>query len=254
MKALVVVDPQNDFCPGGALAVAEGDAIIPMINAMMPAFDVVVLTQDWHPAGHSSFASSHSADPFSVTEMPYGPQVLWPDHCIIGSQGNHNHHGKEDKRRPITERWIGQLKPKEDPFRRRDDKAFITAGIVTEIEDGQIPCLGKHQRDDHEGHPRCAQCQHPDTKRRHHPGDAPGQQRGLSGPAKVMHAHPHAVKPCCKTEGMTKLEHAGLAKQDIIPHGKTGQHHDAGKIAMVIFGQHELQQEQERDHPQIQPP
>ena len=87
MKALVVVDPQNDFCPGGALAVAEGDVIIPMINAMMPAFDVVVLTQDWHPAGHSSFASSHSADPFSVTEMPYGPQVLWPDHCIQASAG-----------------------------------------------------------------------------------------------------------------------------------------------------------------------
>ena len=91
MKALIVIDPQNDFCPGGALAVAEGDAIIPMINAMMPAFDVVVLTQDWHPAGHSSFASSHSADPFSVTEMPYGPQVLWPDHCIIGSQGAEFH-------------------------------------------------------------------------------------------------------------------------------------------------------------------
>ena len=88
MKALIVIDPQNDFCPGGALAVAGGDEIMPQINAMMDDFDMVVLTQDWHPAGHSSFASSHDgADPFTLTEMPYGPQVLWPDHCIQASAG-----------------------------------------------------------------------------------------------------------------------------------------------------------------------
>ena len=88
MKALVIIDPQNDFCPGGALAVADGDSIMPPINAMMEAFDLVILTQDWHPQGHSSFASSHDgAAPFSLTEMPYGPQVLWPDHCIQGSDG-----------------------------------------------------------------------------------------------------------------------------------------------------------------------
>ena len=88
MKALVVIDPQNDFCPGGALAVAEGDSIMQPINEMMGAFDLVILTQDWHPQGHSSFASSHDgAAPFSLTEMPYGPQVLWPDHCIQGSDG-----------------------------------------------------------------------------------------------------------------------------------------------------------------------
>jgi nicotinamidase/pyrazinamidase len=88
MKALVVIDPQNDFCPGGALAVADGDSIMQPINAMMGAFDLVILTQDWHPQGHSSFASSHDgAAPFSLTEMPYGPQVLWPDHCIQGSDG-----------------------------------------------------------------------------------------------------------------------------------------------------------------------
>jgi len=88
MKALVVIDPQNDFCPGGALAVADGDSIMQPINAMMEAFDLVILTQDWHPQGHSSFASSHDgAAPFSLTEMPYGPQVLWPDHCIQGSDG-----------------------------------------------------------------------------------------------------------------------------------------------------------------------
>ena len=88
MKALIVIDPQNDFCPGGALAVDGGDRIMPQINAMMDDFDMVVLTQDWHPAGHSSFASSHDgADPFTLTEMPYGPQVLWPDHCIQASAG-----------------------------------------------------------------------------------------------------------------------------------------------------------------------
>ncbi|MEK9856246.1 MAG: bifunctional nicotinamidase/pyrazinamidase [Rhodobiaceae bacterium] len=88
MKALVVIDPQIDFCPGGALAVADGDSIMQPINAMMGAFDMVILTQDWHPQGHSSFASSHEgAAPFTLTEMPYGPQVLWPDHCIQGSEG-----------------------------------------------------------------------------------------------------------------------------------------------------------------------
>ena len=86
--ALIVIDVQNDFCPGGALAVAGGDEIVPGINALMTEFRAVVLTQDWHPAGHSSFASSHEgAEPFSVTEMDYGAQVLWPDHCIQGSRG-----------------------------------------------------------------------------------------------------------------------------------------------------------------------
>ena len=88
MKALIVIDVQNDFCPGGALAVAEGDMIVPGINALMDDVDAVVLTQDWHPAGHSSFASSHDGkDPMTLIEMPYGPQVLWPDHCVQGSGG-----------------------------------------------------------------------------------------------------------------------------------------------------------------------
>lgn len=85
--ALIVIDVQNDFCPAGALAVSDGDSIVKGINALMPDFDAVILTQDWHPAGHSSFASSHGAAPMSLTEMPYGPQVLWPDHCIQGSEG-----------------------------------------------------------------------------------------------------------------------------------------------------------------------
>ena len=86
--ALIVIDVQNDFCPGGVLAVADGDAILPRVNDLLAEFQVKVLTQDWHPAGHSSFASAHpGAEPFSMTEMPYGPQVLWPDHCVIGSAG-----------------------------------------------------------------------------------------------------------------------------------------------------------------------
>lgn len=88
MQALVVIDVQNDFCPGGALAVAGGDDIVQGINALMNEFDAVILTQDWHPAGHSSFASSHAGKaPMDLIDMPYGPQVLWPDHCIIGSMG-----------------------------------------------------------------------------------------------------------------------------------------------------------------------
>ncbi|MBN8293022.1 bifunctional nicotinamidase/pyrazinamidase [Rhodobacter sp. NTK016B] len=86
--ALIVIDVQNDFCPDGALAVSDGDAVIAPINAMMDDFAVTVLTQDWHPADHASFAANHpGAEPFSLTEMPYGPQVLWPTHCVQGSAG-----------------------------------------------------------------------------------------------------------------------------------------------------------------------
>jgi len=89
--ALLVIDVQNDFCPGGSLAVIEGDQIVSKINDIMDDFDYVILTQDWHPANHSSFASNQNADPFSVMDMPYGPQVLWPDHCIQGSFGSALH-------------------------------------------------------------------------------------------------------------------------------------------------------------------
>ncbi len=93
-EAIIVIDVQNDFCPGGALAVDGGDEIVAPINALVPDFAVRVFTQDWHPDGHSSFASSHEGkQPFSMTDMPYGPQVLWPDHCIIGSLGAEFHPG-----------------------------------------------------------------------------------------------------------------------------------------------------------------
>lgn len=87
-KALIVIDVQNDFCPDGALAVPGGHEIVPGINTLMADFDAVILTQDWHPASHSSFASSHDGkSPYDLTEMPYGPQVLWPDHCVQGTHG-----------------------------------------------------------------------------------------------------------------------------------------------------------------------
>lgn len=86
--ALIVIDVQNDFCPGGALAVNGGDQVVPIINAMLGDYAVKVFTQDWHPAGHSSFASQHAGhDPFGVIDMPYGAQVLWPDHCVQGTAG-----------------------------------------------------------------------------------------------------------------------------------------------------------------------
>ncbi len=85
---LLIVDLQNDFCPGGALEVPDGDAIVPLVNRLARRFDHVVLTQDWHPADHFSFASRHDGrEPFETIEAPYGEQTLWPDHCVQGSEG-----------------------------------------------------------------------------------------------------------------------------------------------------------------------
>ena len=95
-QALIVIDVQNDFCSGGALAVSEGNQIVPLINAMMPDFDAVILTQDWHPADHCSFAANHPGKPlFSLQQIPTGPdgsgqtmeQVMWPTHCVQGTWG-----------------------------------------------------------------------------------------------------------------------------------------------------------------------
>ncbi len=85
---LLIIDVQSDFCPGGALAVPQGDAIVPAINRLARSFAHVVLTQDWHPPGHASFASSHPGKrPFDAIEVSYGTQILWPDHCVQGTQG-----------------------------------------------------------------------------------------------------------------------------------------------------------------------
>ena len=97
--ALIAIDLQNDFCPGGALAVAGGDQVVAPINALMARADAVVLTQDWHPADHLSFADNHpGAAPFSQIAMPYGPQTLWPAHCVQGSAGADFHPGLDAAR------------------------------------------------------------------------------------------------------------------------------------------------------------
>ena len=91
-SALLMIDIQNDFCPGGALAVDEGDKIVSSINSIQEKFTVKILTQDWHPKNHKSFASNHkNKDPMSTTQMFYGTQVLWPDHCIQGTEGSKFH-------------------------------------------------------------------------------------------------------------------------------------------------------------------
>ena len=92
MKALLIVDLQNDFCPGGALAVPDGDEIVSTVNKLTNIFNTVIQTQDWHPADHSSFASSHEGkEPYDTIEVDYGEQVLWPDHCVQGSMGAEFH-------------------------------------------------------------------------------------------------------------------------------------------------------------------
>jgi nicotinamidase/pyrazinamidase len=91
---LLVVDVQNDFCPGGNLAVPAGDAVVPIVNRLGRLFQHVVLTQDWHPPGHRSFASANAGrQPFETVTFPYGPQVLWPDHCVQGTPGAQFHAG-----------------------------------------------------------------------------------------------------------------------------------------------------------------
>jgi nicotinamidase/pyrazinamidase len=93
---LLVIDVQNDFCPGGALAVPQGDEVVPVINRLAPSFANVVVTQDWHPAGHFSFASTHPGrQPFETITADYGPQVLWPDHCVQATAGAALHEALE---------------------------------------------------------------------------------------------------------------------------------------------------------------
>jgi nicotinamidase/pyrazinamidase len=100
---LLVIDVQNDFCAGGALAVANGDEVVPVINRLTKSFGHVVLTQDWHPAGHSSFVTSHPGSAvFDTINMPYGPQTVWPDHCVQGTSGAEFHSQLETKRAELV--------------------------------------------------------------------------------------------------------------------------------------------------------
>lgn len=92
MNALLIVDVQNDFCPGGALEVPDGDQVVPIINSLIKNFDIIIQTQDWHPDGHHSFASTHSGkSPYDTIKMDYGDQILWPDHCVQGTKGAEFH-------------------------------------------------------------------------------------------------------------------------------------------------------------------
>jgi len=92
MTALIIVDVQNDFCPGGALEVPKGDQVVPVINNLIPRFNHIIQTQDWHPKGHWSFASAYQGkEPFETTNLDYGEQVLWPDHCVQGERGSEFH-------------------------------------------------------------------------------------------------------------------------------------------------------------------
>ncbi|MCA9566794.1 MAG: bifunctional nicotinamidase/pyrazinamidase [Myxococcales bacterium] len=102
--ALVLIDVQNDFCPGGRLAVPDGDAVVPRCNALARAHDLVVLTADWHPPGHSSFASTHRLEPYSTVTLSYGEQVLWPDHCVQGTEGARFHEDLDTPRARLVVR------------------------------------------------------------------------------------------------------------------------------------------------------
>ncbi len=141
-NALIVIDVQNDFCPGGALAVDGGDEIIPLINAMWQDYDVKCLTQDWHPKGHSSFASSHEAKaPFELTKMFYGAQMLWPDHCIMGSEGSAFHPDlKTDHANMIVRKGSNPKVDSYSAFFENDHKTttglhgYLQALGVTEID------------------------------------------------------------------------------------------------------------------------
>jgi len=101
--ALIVIDVQNDFCPGGALAVADGHAIVPQVNHMIAESDHVILTQDWHPAGHRSFASAHPGlAPYQRITLAYGEQTLWPDHCVAGTAGADFHPALEHNKAALV--------------------------------------------------------------------------------------------------------------------------------------------------------
>lgn len=141
MEALLIIDVQNDFCPGGALEVPEGDTIIPTINKLSEAFDIVLQTQDWHPAGHSSFASSHKdKDPYETTEMPYGTQVLWPDHCVQGTEGAAFHTDlKTDRSQLVIRKGFRKTIDSYSAFYENDDET--TTGLTGYLRERNIDTL-----------------------------------------------------------------------------------------------------------------
>lgn len=136
--ALVLVDIQNDFCPGGALAVTDGGAVVPVANRLAALFPTTVLTQDWHPAGHHSFASSHPGKaPFETIDLTYGSQTLWPDHCVQGTSGAEFHPGLDTTRADLIIRK--GFRPEIDSYSafRENDRATVT-GLAGYLRDRGI--------------------------------------------------------------------------------------------------------------------
>ncbi|WP_254492971.1 bifunctional nicotinamidase/pyrazinamidase [Bartonella sp. B1099] len=123
-KALLVIDVQNDFLPGGALAVPQGDAILPAVNNLINHFDHVILTQDWHPQNHCSFASCYpEKKPYDTINLNYGPQILWPDHCIKGTQGAEFHPSlRVEKAQLILRKGYDQQMDSYSAFLENDQK------------------------------------------------------------------------------------------------------------------------------------
>jgi len=143
--ALLVVDVQNDFCPGGALAVSGGDAVVPIINRLLHRFEMIIATQDWHPAGHASFASSHAdRRPLEVIDLDGIPQVLWPDHCVQGTPGADLHPGLERRHfRAIVRKSMDPTVDSYSAFRdNRRDHPTGMAGLLHELEVHRVVIVG----------------------------------------------------------------------------------------------------------------
>jgi nicotinamidase/pyrazinamidase len=144
-SALLIIDLQNDFCPGGALEVPRGDEVVPVINRLLRADIPVIQTQDWHPPGHLSFASSHEGkDPFDTIELDYGEQVLWPDHCVQGTAGADFHPDLDRQRAEMIVRK--GFRPSIDSysaFRENDGETSTgLAGYLREREIGHVVLAG----------------------------------------------------------------------------------------------------------------
>lgn len=141
MKALLIIDIQNDFCPGGALAVKDGDLIISVVNSLSKKFDHVILTQDWHVEGHSSFASVHlNSKPYDIIQMSYGSQVLWPEHCVIGTKGANFHPDlNTDKARLIIRKGFRKEIDSYSAFFENDH--LTTTGLTGYLKNAGIDTL-----------------------------------------------------------------------------------------------------------------
>ena len=144
-EVLLIIDVQNDFCPGGSLAVKGGNEILPRVNQLARGHQHVVLTQDWHPKGHSSFASQHQGHaPFTQIAMPYGSQTLWPDHCIIDSEGAAFHHGLDVPRAELIIRkgFRKEIDSYSTFFENDHETPTGLGGYLKERGFGKITCVG----------------------------------------------------------------------------------------------------------------